>query len=457
MNISNKRISNRVSPIKTGVARLIYNVLLLVFLIVDFTKWLVSQWLVSLKLRDLNKVKRDWRWGQKFGFLSVNRPDTNSGQTLLIHCASVGEVVAAIPLLKQMVNENPSLNAVVTTNTLTGKQQLQRSINNTELESCVVHDYLPVDLPGLMRRFIKFINPSLVMIMEVELWPNFINQTAKQNIPLVVVNGRMTDKTCKGYQRFHWLSQPMLFSIDHIFARNTGDFDNYQRLGISSERLQLVGNIKFDIDLPNQDDAANLKDAMGLNNRIVLVAGSTHEDEEQALIDAFKQLQPQYSELLLFIIPRHPHRFDAVFELITQHKLTVTRTSQSSSVEHNIQVLLGDEMGKLGQWYGIADMVFVGGSLVRRGGHNPIEAAAFAKPIIMGPHIYNNPEIVQTLADDGGVVLVNEQQQLRQVLNNWLADPEQKNACGLNGLNTIKQNQGVVQTIVTKVSTHFIK
>ena len=444
--------------IRHRLALMCYGIPLFLFLLVDVIKWLWSVNLSALKLKKQDQIKRDLQWGQKFGLLPATKPDKNTkpepkNSTVLIHCASVGEVVAAIELLKALIKTQPNLNIVVTTNTLTGKQQLLRSIENTELQQRVIHNYLPVDLAGLMRRFIKHINPDLVMIMEVEMWPNFINQSVKQNKPVIMINARLTEKTCKGYQKLSWLSEPMISGLSYVFARNQMDFDNYQLLGIEDKKLELAGNIKFDIQLPSNEQIENLRTQFGINNRKVIVAGSTHDGEEQALIESYKTLtnNPDLTDVILIIAPRHPHRFESVGEWLHTQELKVIKASEGQNADENTQVVLLDQMGVLSQIYGIADVVYIGGSLVKRGGHNPIEASAFAKPVIMGQYIYNNPEIIQTIADDGGLLLINTQQQLLDALQKLLSKPEHAQEIGLKGLNTIKNNQGVINKISNKI------
>jgi len=463
-----------ISKAKRILSLCFYNFLLILFSFVDFTKWLIalikqSSTFVLRKpftIRSPGNEKRDWSWGQKFGLvakdLSVNQLSSDN-KTIMIHCASVGEVVAAMPLIKRLISSSKhseqtnssALNVIVTTNTKTGKEQLLRILNNlpddSMVKNSVHHCYLPIDLPWLMSSLIKKINPELLIIMEVELWPNLINQCHKKQIPVVIVNARLTDKTKRGYQKFNALTQPMIQQLHKVYARNQMDFDNYLAMGIKPEKLTLLGNIKFDIEPADMRAAQELRDALNLTKRKVIIAGSSHEGEESLLVEAYQQFKTQYPDLILLICPRHPERFTAVFEYLTSQQLNVVKMSERAAAENSTDVLLGDQMGQLSKLYGVCDIAFVGGSFAKRGGHNPIEAAAFAKPIIMGPHVYNNPEICNTLANDGGLVIANTHFEFITQMNLWLSDSELTRNTGKKALATLHNNAGIINTLSTEL------
>jgi 3-deoxy-D-manno-octulosonic-acid transferase len=413
--------------------------------------------------------KRDWYWGQKYGLVSKGLSSSQLAlkskalecKTVMFHCASVGEVVAAIPLIKKLLTSNDvdnssgsELSFVVTTNTKTGKEQLLRLLDE-EIKVKVSHTYLPIDLPWLMSSLLKQVKPDMLVIMEVELWPNLINQCYtyknkqghKIQLPVCIVNARLTDKTRRGYQKLTSLSEPMIQQLHQVYARNQTDFDNYLVMGINPDKLSLLGNIKFDIEPADMSAAQELRDALNLTKRKVIIAGSSHEGEESLLVEAYQQFKTQYPDLILIICPRHPERFIPVFEYLTSQQLNVVKMSESESAETTTDVLLGDQMGQLSKLYGVCDIAFVGGSFAKRGGHNPIEAAAFAKPIIMGPHVYNNPEICHTLADDGGLTIANNHFEFVSQLNTWLSDQELSENTGKKALATLQQNSGVIKQI----------
>ena len=474
----NSLVSGRkTSPIKRQLTLLLYNFLLIIFTLVDLTKWiaaLVKQALFYILRKPLNGTeKRDWYWGQKYGLVSKNltektlTADKDSAsdsvsKVVMFHCASVGEVVAAVPLIKQMLAlaalDNSSVNFVVTTNTKTGKEQLLRLLDE-QLKNKVSHTYLPVDLPWLMSSLLKQVQPDMVMIMEVELWPNLINQCYKfknkqgykKHIPVCIVNARLTDKTRRGYQKFSALAEPMIKQLHQVYARNKTDFDNYLAMGINPKKLTLLGNIKFDIANADMQSAQELRQSLKLENRQVIIAGSTHEGEESLIVEAYPQFKTQYPELILIICPRHPERFTTVFDYLASQQLNVVKMSEADSAEATTDVLLGDQMGQLSKLYGVCDIAFVGGSFAKKGGHNPIEPAAFAKPVIMGPHVYNNPEICNTFADDEGLIIANNHFEFVTQVNAWLSDETLRMNTGKKALETLSKNSGVINVISTKL------
>ncbi len=437
---------------KTWLALAFYNLLLIIFTLVDLSKWLVAIVKAKLTKVDNNKIKRDWAWGQKFGLLKPSIPAKEPEHTrYLVHCASMGEVISAMPLLTKMLTERSDLSIVVTTNTLTGKEQAIKMIEQAKLSDRMYHCYLPVDLPWLAKRLLKQVKADKLIIMEVELWPNLILAAKALNKPVAIINGRMTDSSCRGYQKFTWLAQPMLNALDQVFVRNTKDFANYIKLGIQEPILQLAGNIKFDISLPSSGLAGSWRNKLNIDDRLIVVAGSTHDTEENALIDSYNKLAAEHPNLLLLIAPRHPHRFAEVSDLVAQSGLKYVNTSKEQQASAQTQVIVLDQMGVLSEIYSVADVVFIGGSIAKKGGHNPIEASAFAKPVLMGQHIYNNPEIIDTIADGGGLIKVSNSSELQQQLSRLLSNAQLRQEVGNQGLATIKQNSGVLSLLAEKL------
>ena len=437
---------------KTWFGFAFYNLLLIIFTLVDLTKWLIAVTKAKLTKVDSNKIKRDWAWGQKFGLLKPAIPAKSQQQTrYLVHCASMGEVISAMPLLTKMLNAQENLSVVVTTNTLTGKEQAIKMIEQSGLTNRMFHCYLPVDLPWLMKGLLRKVKADKLIIMEVELWPNLILAAKALNKPVAIINGRMTDSSCKGYQKFSWLAQPMLKALDQVFVRNSKDFENYEKLGVQQPILELAGNIKFDISLPSENLAQSWRSKLNIDDRLVIVAGSTHDTEETALIESYKALAAEHTNLLLVIAPRHPHRFEEVTELVAQSGLEYVNTSKKQQASTTTQVIVLDQMGVLSDVYSVADVVFIGGSIAKKGGHNPIEASAFAKPVIMGQNIYNNPEIINTIADGGGLVKVTDSTELQNQLAKLLQNKQLRQEVGEKGLATIKQNSGVMTHLAEKL------
>ncbi|MFT6529272.1 MAG: 3-deoxy-D-manno-octulosonic-acid transferase [Psychrosphaera sp.] len=450
--------------IKRTFSLFIYNLLLVIFTCVDLVKWVFALFRQALFFalgKSLTGAeKRDWAWGQKYGLVArelfspttqINSVDV---KTVMFHCASVGEVVAVIPLIKHLLRSSlhcdMNLQFVITTNTKTGKEQLLRLLDDSLLDK-VKHCYLPIDLPWLMSSLLKQVNPDIMLIMEVELWPNLINQCHKKQIPVCIVNARLTDKTRKGYQKVGVLAEAMIKQLQRVYARNQTDFDNYIAMGIDNNKLTLLGNIKFDIGQADLVAAEQLRASLNLTHRQVIIAGSSHEGEESLLVDAYKQFKTQNPHLILIICPRHPQRFETVFDYLNSQQLNVVKMSESTTSNADTDVLLGDQMGQLSKLYGVCDIAFVCGSFVKRGGHNPIEAAAYAKPIIMGPHVYNNPEICHTLQSDGGLFIANSNFEFISQINTWLSAPESMQDAGNKALSTLTANAGIIEIISSEL------
>lgn len=430
----------------------LYNLLLLIFACVDLAKWLIAMLKNTVSKADSNKVKRDWQWGQKFGLLSHKVPvKVQQQRRYLVHCASMGEVISAMPLLRQMVQQHNDLSIVITTNTLTGKTQTIKMIEQYGLSERLSHTYLPIDLPWLVKGLLKKLQIDKLIIMEVELWPNLILAAKSLNKPVAIINGRMTDSSYRGYQRFNWLAQPMFKALNQVFVRNNKDFENYAKLGLTEPTLILAGNIKFDIALPSDDIGDIWRTKLHIQNRLVIVAGSTHDTEETSLLDCYQQLTKQHPKLLMIIAPRHPHRFSEVNELVAQSGLTYINSSTGQQASDSTNIIVLDQMGVLSDVYAAADLVFIGGSIAKKGGHNPIEASAFAKPVIMGQHIYNNPEIINTIADGGGLLKVSDSSELQQALTELVEKQELREQIGQKGLTTIKQNSGVMTRLTEQL------
>ena len=442
---------------KQFLALTFYNFLLLIVALVDVVKWLL--FLVKASFKGLlgqaisNHEKREVRWGQKYGLLPWRLPaDLATQNSILVHCASVGEIVAIFPLIQVFLKKNPGFNVVVTTNTKTGKEQLLRLIQQHELSN-IHHLYLPIDLPWLMAKLIRRIKPKALLIMEVELWPNLLKQCRRFNVPTFVINARLTDKTARGYRKFSWITLPMLQGLTQVFVRNDIDEANYLSFGLNPNRVELLGNIKFDLELPDGKLAKTLREEMGLKERNVFLAGSTHFGEEELVVKMYQRFKQKHKDLALIIAPRHPHRFGEVLEYLLVQDLKVNQQSKGEVFAPHTDVLLVDSMGILSTLYGVSDFCFVGGSVADRGGHNPIEPASYGKPILMGPNIQNNPEICGLLSERGGLVICHSEAEFEQQMSEWLTKKRVRNQAGKAGKETILAHDGLIEDIVTRINT----
>jgi 3-deoxy-D-manno-octulosonic-acid transferase len=375
----------------------------------------------------------------RYGFV-LEQDNQNNGP--LIHCASVGEVVAIQNLVEQLLDKNPQQRITITTNTTTGADRVRLLFADR-----VDHAYLPYDFPLFLKLFLNRKRPTKVLINEMELWPNLCHQCWSSNIPIFIINGRMSEKSTKTYQKYPSLFQPMFQKITAICAQDQRDYQNYLSLGVSYDKLILTNNIKFDLSISDHDIALSqtIETDFALEQRLLIVAGSTHEPEEQILLTAYLALVAAYSELLLVIVPRHPQRFDKVHKLLQKHNIETVLMSEAKPCQPNTQVLLCDQMGKLRSIYALADISFVGGSLADRGGHNALEPAAVGVPILMGKSTYNNPAICQALADSGALLTVADAQQIESAFRKWLDNPEQRILAGNAGKQVLTHNSGAIQ------------
>lgn len=385
-------------------------------------------------------VKRSQHYNQRrferFGF--VRRPQKQGGY--LIHCVSVGEVVSASCLVKKLMLQEPRVQITITTTTPTGSARVRDIFGDS-----VHHFYLPYDLHSAMAGMIKRVKPKAIMITEVELWPNLIHAAWKRDIPIMVINARMTDRSAKRYAKVPILFSPMLKKLSHVCAQGKRDFDNYLKLGIDKRKLVLTNNIKF--DQASSSSSENFSTGFkGLvkGQRPIIVAGSTHDPEESVMLKAFADLIAARPKTLLIIVPRHPERFDVVAKLISKTGLRWEKSTDINEVQLDTQVLLVNEMGKLNQAYTVGNMAFVGGSIADRGGHNALEPAAASLPIMMGKHTYNNPVICQYLQQRGALEVVENNECIFHKMVAWLDSPDSAIKAGKAGFTVLKENQGAM-------------
>ncbi|MEO7939492.1 MAG: 3-deoxy-D-manno-octulosonic acid kinase, partial [Burkholderiaceae bacterium] len=266
--------------------------------------------------------------------------------------------------------------------------------------------------------------PRLVVLLERELWPNFLHQAQGSGVPVVVANARLSERSAASYRRWHALMGPALASLRLVCCEDSATAARFVALGVSEQRVPVTGNIKSDVRIDAALRGAIAQTRVALGSRTVLTAGSTHAGEDEALIDAFQQHLTALPETLLILVPRHPERFPVVAELLRAAGLRFVRASQGELADSSVQVLLGDTMGQLLRWYGVADACFVGGSLVARGGHNPLEVLALDKPLVVGRHTHNFAQMVAGLRAAGAVHEVDDANGVFDCLAQWVQHPD---------------------------------
>ncbi|CAH1042657.1 lipid IV(A) 3-deoxy-D-manno-octulosonic acid transferase [Halomonas sp. TD01] len=379
------------------------------------------------------------RFGMRLGALP-------QAPRIWLHCASVGEVRAARPLIEGLLARYPHHSLLLTTMTATGAQQAQALIDEQAAPDQVrlAHCFLPLDFPGAAKRFIARVQPTLAILFETELWPNLLHACHQQAVPVAVVNGRLSPRAFARYQRLRSLMAGALVNVTWLAAKSVQDAERFQALGCRAEVTRVVGSLKFEV--PSQEKALKesecLLQAWGV--RPVWVAGSTREGEEALLLEAHRQLLKRFPTALLVLVPRHPQRFDEVASLCAQGGWTLSRRSQQQAVTPQMQIYLGDTLGELATLYAAGHVAYVGGSLVPLGGHNVLEPAALGKPVLCGPSLENFSDVAEPLLSSGALSVVDTPDALADALAELLVSPPFAQHIGHAGRKVVEDNRGAL-------------
>ena len=410
--------------------RLLYNLLVYLLLIPVAGYWLFRG-IVNRSYRD--------RVGQRFG---IGFPQLE--KCIWIHAVSVGEVQAAVPLIRAVGKRFPDHNMLITTVTPTGAARVEAMFGDT-----VSHCYIPFEMPIAIDKFFASVNPELALIMETEIWPNLYQGCGVRDIPLVLVSARISPKSVDSYRKFLPLFRETLSHGIIIAAQSEADADRFRSLGASPVRTWVTGNIKFDIELPTdlvQDGKDFRQHTFG--DRPVWIAASTHDVEEQQVLSAHRQLLDKHPDLLLVLVPRHPQRFAAVGEMIDKAQLKKVTRTDDRVCDSSTRVFFGDTMGEVPLFYAASDVAFVGGSLVPIGGHNMLEPAALGLPVISGPHVYNAQEIADMFTGLGACSIVSDAAELVAAVDNLLVNKDDAAERGGKGLEIVQQNRGALRRLL---------
>lgn len=406
--------------------------------------------LLRLWLRGRRAPAYRRRIRERFGWIEALPADR---PVLWVHAVSVGETLAAVPMIKALQKDYPAHRVVVTTMTPTGSERVRAAFGDE-----VIHVYAPYDLPGAVRRFLNRVHPQLLIVMETELWPNIVAACARREIPVVLANARLSEKSARGYARLGELTRSMLGRLSAVAAQAGADGERFCELGLPRDRLVITGNIKFDISLSHtmRVEAQAVRDSWQAADlaRPVWLAASTHEGEDEVVLATHRQLLAEFPDALLVLVPRHPERFERVFELCQQQDFAVARRSHKASPV-GCQVLLGDTMGELLTFYGACDIAFVGGSLVPSGGHSLIEPAAWGKPVLAGPHLFNFAEVSSQLAAADALWLCNDAGELTESVGRLMRDAVEAQQRGTRARGVVESNRGALQRLLAVV-TGFI-
>ncbi|MFD1260906.1 lipid IV(A) 3-deoxy-D-manno-octulosonic acid transferase [Entomomonas asaccharolytica] len=369
-----------------------------------------------------------------------------------IHAVSVGESIAAAPMINALLQDHPDLPITITCMTPTGSERIKSLFGDR-----VQHCYMPYDAPCIAKRFLKKLQPKVAIIMETELWPNHIFYCHQRGIPVVLANARLSERSAKGYAKFHKVTRPMFASINWIAVQTQLEADRFIELGAQPENVAVIGSIKFDINIESTltKNAEELRKKWQSTDRPTWIAASTHAGEDEIVLEAHRQLLAQYRDGLLIIVPRHPERFKEVFELTAKHFNTIKR-SDNTWVTNQTQVLVGDTMGELLFLYALADIAFVGGSLVDNGGHNVLEPVALHKPVICGPHLYNFQEITNQLREAHALAVVNNSQELFLQLKRLFENHDLIEEMVQGGNQIMQHNQGALERLVQGINQQLV-
>ncbi|MFQ3788608.1 lipid IV(A) 3-deoxy-D-manno-octulosonic acid transferase [Halomonas sp. A29] len=366
---------------------------------------------------------------------------------LWLHCASVGEVQAARPLIEALLERYPEHRLVVTTMTATGAERVHALIEARRQAGepeRLQHYFVPLDYPGAARRFVARLSPSLALFFETEIWPNLLTACRRHGVPTAVVNGRLSPRAFRGYRRLRPLMAAALAQLDWLAAKSRGDAERFRELGMPATRIDVVGSLKYDLSPDDASWEASKRLCTRLGSRPIWVAGSTHPGEDQQLLEAHARLRQHYANALLILVPRHPQRFDAVAELCCERGMSLARRSLGEWPDARTAVYLGDTMGELLMLYGAADLAFVGGSLVPVGGHNLLEPAAMGVPVLTGPELANFADVAETLRQGGALVEVTSSVALADTLVTLFLDEAERHRLAEAGLAVVAANRGAL-------------
>ena len=383
------------------------------------------------------------RWLERFGLFES--PLKQDG--IWIHAVSVGEVQAIAQLVGRLLDQYPARPLLITTTTPTGAERVQ-ALFGAEVE----HRYAPIDLPWVVRRFLEAYRPRLLILVETEIWPNLIYHAKQEGVPTLLANARLSVRSARGYHRLARLTREALRNLTMIAPHAEADAERFHTLGARPEQLEVTGSIKFDIRLPGSllERADVMRREWG-GQRPVWIAASTHEGEDELILQAHAEVRRVIGDALLVLVPRHPERFDRVAQLIAESGFQMMRRSQQRPCEEETAVFLGDTMGELTLFMGASDAAFIGGSLVPHGGHNILEAAAQGVAVVFGPHMFNFSEISELFLHHQAAVQVDSAEALSQQVSQWLSDASERSRIGEAGRELVDKNRGALDRLTRLV------
>jgi 3-deoxy-D-manno-octulosonic-acid transferase len=418
-----------------------------IYLLYDIVQFILLPLIVPYQLyRSLKRGKGLKGFGERFGLVRPGSSSEPDGcETIWVHAVSVGETIAVRPLLAELKILYPRKRILLSTVTETGRAVSEK------IEEIDRRVYFPFDFSPFVKRAFNAVRPSIVIFVETEIWPNFLRQARQRGVPVVLTNGRISDRSFGGYLKLRWFFRPVLANIAAFCMQTSEDSRRITAIGADPDRVNVTGNLKYDIpvDLPS----TGRKKALRGNYRIpegafVITAGSTHAGEEEALLSAYQRLMATGRGPLLVLAPRHPERAGDVADIIRKFGLRFTLRSGIGSRTEEFrpgEVLLVDTVGELMGFYAISDMVFIGGSLVPTGGHNILEPASLGVPVLFGPHMNNFRESASLILSFGGAIQVRDGDDLAECMQLLMDDSEKRREMGRNGMRLVMENSGAAK------------
>ena len=408
---------------------------------------LLPVYFLRLCWKGLNNREYLYRWSERLG-VSKNKP--SAGKSIIwIHAVSVGEVNASMSLLRKLIEDFPGAEILVTTTTPTGSKLLLE-----KLGSKIKHQYLPVDIPFFINLFLKKWQPKMLILIETEIWPNLLSSCKKEGVYTALVNARLSEKSKINYLKYSALITPILDSLDLLLAQFESDKSRFKE--ITTRKIGLCGNLKFDQEVPEElyEISQSIRQSWAIEEKFrpTLIASSTHEGEEEIILDAFKKIYKQLPNSLLIIVPRHLERFSKVKQIIKNSGLAFATRSKKSEVTDNIQVLLGDTIGELNFLYSLADVAFVGGSLIDHGGQNLLEPSAQSLALLSGPSLRNFSDISDQLIRKKALKIVHSADEISEQFLGLIDNSVILQSKGKAALEVFTENRGALEIIFDHLS-----
>lgn len=425
----------------------LYNLILIFGVLISWPYWL-GLILFTPKYRA--------NFAQRLGYYPLELVHRLQGKRpIWLHAVSVGETMAALLIVKQLKAQHPEVPILISTVTVTGNQIAQQ--NEKYFDGII---YFPLDFPWIVKKALHLFQPQLVMIMETELWPNFLRECNKSKIPSILINGRLSDKSVHRYRKVKPFMAKVTSSVTYLLMQSNVDAERMLSIGAPQKQVQITGNIKFDITPPHlsNEDLYQWRAIFGLNDTStpVFVAGSTHPGEEEQILEAYKNILNLHSMTRLILVPRHPERANEVEKIIQEYGFTsVRRSSLTPNSIKNNPIILVDTVGELMNIFMLADVAFIGGSLVSKGGHNVLEPAALKKPVLFGPFMNNFRESAQLLLESGGGIQVQNAQELAKEVTKLLKSNKESIRLGEKAASAVTANAGAVKRTLDTIYNYL--